>query len=156
MTWLEIMEVLDKMPLHLLKKEAELWHYDDEGNYEILPIDDSVSPLNDSASDEEWGPGGDCRLSLQSFDVDRKPELKEYVAIINRSCYVSIMAKDRDQAQEIGESLANCRTKFARDCVNDAMRERGNDFFGVTAPENVSADLTLDASDSMKVLNEEE
>ena len=156
MTWLEIMDMLDKMPRHLLKREAELWHYDDEGNYEILPIDDSVSPLNDSAPDEEWGPGGDCRLSLQSFDVDRKPEFHEYMVTIHRVCNVSVMAKDPEQAQRIGENLAGAYTSFACDTINAVMFECDDEFYGVGSPENVHIHLTLDENDSMKVLKGEE
>ena len=156
MTWLEIMDMLDKMPRHLLKREAELWHYDDKGNYEILPIDDSVSPLNDSAPDEEWGPGGDCRLSLQSFDGERKPKLNEYMVKIRRVCNVSVMAKDPEQAQRIGESLAGGCTRFACDTINAAMAECDDEFYGVGSPDNEHINLVLDADDSMRALNEEE
>jgi len=75
MTWLEIMDVLDKMPRHLLKEEASLWHYDEQGGYEVLPVHDLVSPLNDGES-KEWEPGGAFGLSLQSFD-EEKPEPKQ-------------------------------------------------------------------------------
>lgn len=156
MTWLELMDMLDKMPRHLLKREAELWHYDDEGNYEILPIDDSVSPLNDSAPDEEWGPGGDCRLSLQSFDINRKPDLHEYMVKIHRVCNVSVMAENPEQAQRIGENLAGGCTALACDAINAAMFNCDDEFYGVGSTENGRCNLSLNAEDSMKVLNGEE
>ena len=156
MTWLELMDMLDKMPRHLLKREAELWHYDHKGNYEILPIDDSVSPLNDSAPDEEWGPGGDCRLSLQSFDIDRKPDLHEYMVKIHRVCNVSVMAENPEQAQRIGENLAGGYTSLACDTINAVMLDCDDEFYGVGSPENGRCNLSLNAEDSMRVLNGEE
>ena len=156
MTWLEIMDMLDKMPRHLLKREAELWHYDDEGNYEILPIDDSVSPLNDSAPDEEWGPGGDCRLSLQSFDVDRKPELNEYAVTLRRTIRISVMAQDLEQAQLIGENLAAGSGEFGCQVVNNEMSNGDDEFYGVGPADSAFYHKKLGAEDSMRVLNEKE
>ena len=83
-TWLELMDVLDRMPRHLLKQGVELWHYDGNGDYDILPVDEIVSPLNDSGSDEDWGPGGDCHLSLQSYDEERETD-KTYTFTFTRA-----------------------------------------------------------------------
>lgn len=111
MTWLELMDTLDKMPRHLLKREAELWHYDHEGNYEILPIDNIVSPLNDSDSEsKEWGPGGSYGLSLQSFDDERnEPGKKKYLiqtsTILGQSFFID--ADDKDDAREKARRLVN-------------------------------------------------
>ncbi len=156
MTWLELMELLDRMPRHLLKRDAELWHYDDKGNYEVLPVDDVVTPLTDGGSDEDWGPDGDYRLSLQSFDVDHKPKLNEYMVKIHRVCNVSVMATDPEQAQRIGENLAGGYTSFACDTINAAMFDCDDEFYGVGSPENDRCILSLDAEDSMRVLNGEE
>lgn len=156
MTWLEIMDILDKMPRHLLKRDAELWHYDTDENYKVLPVDDIVTPATDGGSDEDWGPDGDHRLSLQSFDVDRKHDLHEYMVKIRRVCNVSVMAKDPEQAQRIGESLAGGYTGFACDTINAAMAECDDEFYGVGSPDNEHINLVLDADDSMRALNEEE
>ena len=157
MTWLELMDMLDKMPRHLLKREAELWHYDHKGNYEILPIDNIVSPLNDSDSEsKEWGPGGSYGLSLQSFDDERKPDLHEYMVAIHRVCNVSVMAENPEQAQRIGENLAGGYTSLAYDTINAAMFECDDKFYGLGSPENDRCNLSLNAEDSMRVLNGEE
>ena len=156
MTWLEIMDMLDKMPRHLLKHEAQLWHYDDKCNYEVLPIDDIVTPITDGGSDEDWGPDGDYRLSLQSFDEERKPRLNEYAVAIHRICNVSVMAEDPEQAQRIGEKLAGGYTSFACDNINETMSRCDDFFYGVGSTGNGPCHLYLDAEDSMRVLNEEE
>lgn len=154
MTWLEIMEVLDRMPRHLLNRKAELWHYDDEGNYDVLPVDNVVSPIDDNSEPEQWEPGGDYRLSLQSFG--KRPQLNEYMIKIHRVCNVSVMADSPEQAQRIGEALAGGYTRFACDNINEAMCGCDDEFFGVGSPENDHCNLALDAEDSMRVLKEEE
>jgi hypothetical protein len=156
MTWLDILNVLEEMPIHLLKQESELWHYDDDGSYDVLPIDSIVSPLSEGRDDPDWKKGGAYRLSLQSFDEERKPELNEYAVKIHRVCNVSVMAKDPEQAQRIGENLAGGYTSFACDTINAVMFECDDEFYGVGSPENVHIHLTLDENDSMKVLNGEE
>lgn len=85
-----------------------------------------------------------------------KPELNEYMVTIHRVCNVSVMARDPEQAQRIGENLAGGYTSFACDTINAVMFECDDEFYGVGSPENVHIHLTLDADDSMNVLNEEE
>ena len=102
MTWLEIMDVLDNMPLHLLKKEAELWRYDAHGNYEIMPIHNLVNP-NDDGESPEWKKGGAFSLSFQSFEDEPKPETKkkylvDVTMLVPFSFYME--AKDYDEAKE--------------------------------------------------------
>lgn len=155
MTWLELMDVLDRMPRHLLKDNVELWHYDNDGNYEILPVDEIVSPISDGGSDEDWGPDGDHYLSLQSFDEERKPKLQEYVVSIHRVCNVSVMAECEEQAKEIGENLAGGYTRFACDTINETMAVCNDKFAGIM-PNDEYCDLTLNAEDSMKALSDKE
>ena len=113
MTWLEIMDVLDKMPRHLLKKEANLWHYDEQGKYEVLPVHDLVSPLNDGES-KEWEPGGAFGLSLQSFD-EEKPKPKQTFVVLTSTIFgqqFSIEADDVDDAREKANRLVHCERFF--------------------------------------------
>ena len=153
MTWLEIMNMLDKMPRHLLKHEAELWHYDDEGNYDVLPVDDIVTPITDGGSDEDWGPDGDYRLSLQSFDVDRSPKLNEYTVKIRRTCDVSIMAEDPEQAQRIGEKMAAKGAGWLYEQMQVAMQGCSDEFFGVGAAQDY-CDLKMTEDECKRILSE--
>ena len=120
MTWLEIMDVLDKMPRHLLKEEASLWHYDEQGEYEVLPVHDVVSPLNDGKS-KEWEPGGNYHLSLQSFNSERKPVWTEVPAREDGSCPVCGADCESAEGVDIQDPFAiqecTCENGHSYTCV---------------------------------------
>ena len=97
MTWLEIMNILDNMPLHLLKKEAELWHYDCHGSYEVMPVHHLVNPMDDGEN-PEWEKGGSFYLSMQSFENEPEPR-KFYVdTTMNASVQLCIQAESKEDA----------------------------------------------------------
>lgn len=155
MTWLEIMDVLDKMPRHLLKEDAELWHYDGTGKTEVLPVANLVSPLNDSEPDsDEWKDGGCYHLSLQSFDEGRiRPRLEEYTVKLRRTCDVSVMAEDTEQAQRIGEALAAKESAWVYQQMQEAMAGCGDEFFGVGAAQEY-CDFAMTADECKRILGE--
>jgi hypothetical protein len=153
MTWLELMVVLDKMPRHLLKDNVELWHYDNDGNYETLPVDGIVSPISDGGGYEDWGPDGDAYLSLQSFDEERKPKLNEYTVKILRTCDVSIMAENPEQAQRIGEEIAAKGAGWLYEQVQEAMQGCSDEFYGVGAAQDY-CDLKMSPDECKRILRE--
>ena len=101
MTWLEIMDVLDNMPLHLLKKEAELWHYDEDGVViDVLPIQKLINP-DDEKGDYEWRKGGNYSLSFWTFDSPKpEPEPRKFYVdtTMNVSAQFCIQADSKENA----------------------------------------------------------
>lgn len=86
-----------------------------------------------------------------------KIALREYMVTIHRICNVSVMAENPEQAQRIGENLASKHTRFARDTIDNVMSECDDEFHHVSQlTENDRCNLSLDAKDSIRVLNEEE
>ena len=116
MTWLEIMNILDSMPFHLLKQEAELWRYDTHGNYEIMPIHNLVNP-NDDGESPEWEKDGAFSLSFQSFEDEPEPR-KFYVdTTMNVSAQFCIQADSKEDALN-KMRFAVCNKRFF-DSVKD-------------------------------------
>lgn len=156
MTWLEIMDVLDRMPRHLLKEEAKVWKYDSMGKVEVLSVTNLVSPLSDgeNADDPEWLPDGGYCLSLQAFTEDsKKPELREYTVKLRRTCNVSVMAEDPEHAQRIGEALAAKKSGWLYNLVQEVVSGCHDEFFGVSAAQDY-CDLALSPSDCERIMGE--
>jgi hypothetical protein len=111
MTWLEILQVLEKMPYHLLKDDAVLWAYDVNDDIETVPIHHLVNPADDP-NDPNWKKGGDYRLSLQSF-ADSKPKetfLIQTSTILGQQ--FAIEADSVEDAREKAKRLVNDKAFF--------------------------------------------
>jgi hypothetical protein len=130
------MDVLDKMPRHLLKKEACLWHYDKRGGYEVLPVQNVVSPLNDGES-KEWEPGGEFGLSLQSFDEE--PEPKQTFIVDISTLLPQSFSLEADSMEE------------ARDKANELLNN--NEFFDRYLSGKWMMDVEWDATEIIQIVD---
>lgn len=113
MTWLEILQVLEKMPYHLLKDDAELWYRDDSGSViDVLPVNHIVNPHDDDASDPEWEKGGTYYLTLESW-AEPKPKdtfLIQTSTILGQQ--FAIEADSVEDAREKAKRLVNDKAFF--------------------------------------------
>ena len=85
-----------------------------------------------------------------------KSELNEYAVTLRRTIRISVMAQDPEQAQRIGENLADGSGEFGCQVVNDAMCNGDDEFYGVGPADSAFYHKKLGEEDSMRVLNEEE
>lgn len=132
MNWLEIMDVLDKMPRHLLKQDAELWHYDADGDTaEILSVDNLVSPLNEPDS-REWEEGGCFHLTLQSYDkpaAEERPERRTFLVDVDTivSQTFCVKATSREDARAKVDAMLEDGTTYEQSLMGNWVEDRGAD-----------------------------
>lgn len=130
MTWLEIMDTLDKMPRHLLKQDAELWHCDANGNAtEVLAVDNLVSPLNEPDS-KEWEEGGCLHLTLQAYDkpaAEERPERRTFLVDVDTivSQTFRVEAASREDAQAKVNAMLEDDATYEQSLMGNWVENRG-------------------------------
>ena len=123
MTWLELMEALDEMPLHLLKHEIELWRYESFGHIEVMPVHHLVNP-HDDEGDPEWEKGGNYYLSLQSFADGPKsfveePDPKKFYVDVAMCPSVQLCIQADSESDALGKAGRLVKSKEFFDSIKD-------------------------------------